>query len=73
MIDRAKQKYQNEKRLSFLQLNIETFLPNEEVEQYNNVLSFYCLHWCQDIRYCLTFTLLRNYSITQLNILHYPI
>ncbi|KOX75329.1 hypothetical protein WN51_13199 [Melipona quadrifasciata] len=34
MIDHARQKYQNEKRLSFLQLDIETpILPNEELEQ----------------------------------------
>lgn len=55
MIDHAGQKYQSEKRLSFLQLDIETsVLPNEQLEQYSNVLSFYCLHWCQDPRYCLT-------------------
>ncbi|KAK1116776.1 hypothetical protein K0M31_018058 [Melipona bicolor] len=51
MIDHAKQKYQNEKRMSFLQLDIETpIFPDEELERYSNVLSFYCLHWCQNPR-----------------------
>ncbi|XP_034173702.1 juvenile hormone acid methyltransferase isoform X1 [Osmia lignaria lignaria] len=49
MIDRAKQKYQDEKRLSFLQLDIEAaVLPNEEIGQFSNALSFYCFHWCQN-------------------------
>ncbi|XP_060821495.1 juvenile hormone acid O-methyltransferase [Bombus pascuorum] len=49
MIDYARQKYQGEKRLSFLQMDIETLdLPKEELAQYSNVLSFYCLHWCQN-------------------------
>ncbi|XP_017791962.1 PREDICTED: juvenile hormone acid O-methyltransferase [Habropoda laboriosa] len=49
MIDHAKQKYVDEKRLSFFELDIETAaLPNEQIGQYSNALSFYCLHWCQN-------------------------
>ncbi|CAK9820953.1 Juvenile hormone acid O-methyltransferase [Anthophora plagiata] len=49
MIDHARQKYLDEKRLSFFELDIETTaLPNEEMGQYSNALSFYCLHWCQN-------------------------
>ncbi|XP_076672354.1 juvenile hormone acid methyltransferase [Andrena cerasifolii] len=54
MIDYASQKYRDEKRLSFITLDIQTQnLPQEEVGQYNGVFSFYCLHWCNDIK--LTF------------------
>ncbi|CAK9795096.1 Juvenile hormone acid O-methyltransferase [Anthophora quadrimaculata] len=49
MIDHARQKYLDEERLSFFELDIETTaLPNEEMGQYSNALSFYCLHWCQN-------------------------
>ncbi|XP_017755919.1 PREDICTED: juvenile hormone acid O-methyltransferase [Eufriesea mexicana] len=51
MIDHARQKYLDEKRLSFLQLDIEaSALPSKELARYSNVLSFYCLHWCQNSR-----------------------
>ncbi|CAK9830243.1 Juvenile hormone acid O-methyltransferase [Anthophora retusa] len=49
MIDHARQKYLDEERLSFFELDIETTaLPKEEMGQYSNALSFYCLHWCQN-------------------------
>ncbi|XP_057326667.1 juvenile hormone acid O-methyltransferase [Microplitis mediator] len=54
MIDSAKKKYQDEERLSFIKLNIEAEeLPIKEIERYDNVLSFYCLHWCQNMRLAL--------------------
>ncbi|XP_074101890.1 juvenile hormone acid methyltransferase isoform X1 [Cotesia typhae] len=54
MIESAKKSYRDEKRLSFLKLNIETDeLPIKEIEKYDNALSFYCLHWCQDMRLTL--------------------
>ncbi|EGI57813.1 PREDICTED: uncharacterized protein LOC105153364 [Acromyrmex echinatior] len=50
MVNYASQKYSDEKRLSFVILDIETSeLPSDQVEQYDNVVSFYCLHWCDDI------------------------
>ncbi|XP_015596067.1 juvenile hormone acid O-methyltransferase [Cephus cinctus] len=50
MIKHAKKKYQNEERLSFLTLDIQTpNLPNDLIGQYDNALSFYCFHWCQNI------------------------
>ncbi|XP_066601295.1 juvenile hormone acid O-methyltransferase [Prorops nasuta] len=49
MLDYANWKYREEKCLSFKYLDIETpELPNEELNQYDNALSFYCLHWCQN-------------------------
>ncbi|KAG7197701.1 hypothetical protein KM043_014461 [Ampulex compressa] len=51
MIEYARNKYRDEKRLSFIQLDIGMVnLPPEEVGQYNNALSFYCLHWVHDTR-----------------------
>ncbi|KYM78453.1 Putative methyltransferase 235L [Atta colombica] len=50
MVNYASQKYNDEKRLSFVILDIETSeLPSDQVEQYDNAVSFYCLHWCNDI------------------------
>ncbi|KYN20793.1 PREDICTED: juvenile hormone acid O-methyltransferase-like [Trachymyrmex cornetzi] len=50
MVNYANQKYSDEKRLSFDILDIETSeLPSDQIEQYDNVVSFYCLHWCNDI------------------------
>ncbi|XP_017878015.1 juvenile hormone acid O-methyltransferase [Ceratina calcarata] len=50
MIDHAKQRYRDEERLSFLQLDIEVQdLPIDALGQYNNALSFYCLHWCHNV------------------------
>lgn len=52
MIDHAREKYLEERRLSFLLLDIEaSALPSKELARYNNALSFYCLHWCQNSRY----------------------
>ncbi|KAF3423812.1 hypothetical protein E2986_09057 [Frieseomelitta varia] len=51
MIDHAREKYQNEERLSFIELDIEaSILPEDELELYSNVLSFYCIHWCENPR-----------------------
>lgn len=53
MIEYAAAKYRDENRLSFLQLNIEAnSLPNKLVGQFSNAFSFYCFHWCKDVRYC---------------------
>lgn len=50
MVNYARMKYSDDKRLSYIVLDIETSeLPSDQVEQYNNVVSFYCLHWCNDI------------------------
>ncbi|XP_053981045.1 juvenile hormone acid O-methyltransferase [Hylaeus anthracinus] len=50
MIEYARQKYQGEKRLSFTCLDIQTEeLPNEHVEQYHGLFSFFCFHWCQNM------------------------
>ncbi|XP_076628284.1 juvenile hormone acid methyltransferase [Colletes latitarsis] len=49
MIDYARNKYRDEKRLSFTYLDIQTEeLPNEHVGQYNNLFSFFCFHWCHN-------------------------
>ncbi|KAG7197711.1 hypothetical protein KM043_014471 [Ampulex compressa] len=51
MIEYARHKYRDEQRLSFIQLDIETAnLPAEEVGQYDNAISYYCLHWVRDLR-----------------------
>ncbi|XP_046611447.1 juvenile hormone acid O-methyltransferase-like [Neodiprion virginianus] len=51
MLDYAKEKYGANDRLSFLQLDIESpTLAEDLVEQFDHVTSFYCLHWCKDIR-----------------------
>lgn len=43
-------KYSSDKRLSYVVLDIETSdLPSDQVGQYDNAVSFYCLHWCNDI------------------------
>ncbi|XP_043266532.1 juvenile hormone acid O-methyltransferase [Venturia canescens] len=51
MIKSARSYCANEPRLSFVELDVETDeLPIHEIGQYDNVLSFYCLHWCQDTK-----------------------
>nr|XP_046475025.1 juvenile hormone acid O-methyltransferase-like isoform X2 [Neodiprion pinetum] len=51
MLDYAKEKYGANDRLSFLQLDIESpTLAEDLVEQFDHVTSFYCLHWCEDMR-----------------------
>lgn len=48
MIKYARDKYSDEKRLSFMCLDAETeHLPNELVDQFNHAFSFFCLHWCE--------------------------
>ncbi|XP_046740261.1 juvenile hormone acid O-methyltransferase-like [Diprion similis] len=62
MLDYAKEKYGTNDRLSFLQLDIESLaLEKDLIEQFDHVTSFYCLHWCQDMRQALEniFDLLR--------------
>lgn len=50
MVNYARKKYSDDKRLSYIVLDIETpELPSDQVEQYDNAVSFYCLHWCNDI------------------------
>ncbi|KAM0735897.1 Juvenile hormone acid O-methyltransferase [Formica fusca] len=37
--------------LSYIVLDIESLdLPKDQIEQYDNAVSFYCLHWCIDLR-----------------------
>lgn len=51
MTDYGNVNYADDKRLSFIVLDIEkTELPSEQNEQYDCVVSFSCLHWCQDLR-----------------------
>lgn len=51
MIQRAKIKYSAEDRLTFSKLDIESpELPIEEIGKYDHAVSFYCLHWCQNMR-----------------------
>ncbi|XP_032681768.1 juvenile hormone acid O-methyltransferase [Odontomachus brunneus] len=50
MTDYGNLNYAKDKRLSFIVLDIEAELPSEENEQYDCVVSFSCLHWCQNIR-----------------------
>lgn len=50
MINYARKNYAD-KRLSYIVMDIESDLPSDQIECYENITSFYCLHWCQDIRY----------------------
>ncbi|KAK0170944.1 hypothetical protein PV328_008720 [Microctonus aethiopoides] len=51
MIKKAQENHNNEKRLKFFPLNIETdCFPITEIEKYDSAVSFYCLHWCQNMR-----------------------
>ncbi|KAK2580687.1 hypothetical protein KPH14_007785 [Odynerus spinipes] len=51
MVDHATKKYRDNRRLSFLRLDIETSsLPQEQIARYDNAVSFYCLHWCHNTR-----------------------
>jgi len=49
MVNYARQKHSDEKRLSYVTMDIESELPSDHVEQYDNAVSFYCLHWCNDL------------------------
>ncbi|XP_012064326.1 PREDICTED: uncharacterized protein LOC105627658 [Atta cephalotes] len=51
MIDFAKKTYIKEKRLEFDVLDIQTKnLPTKYVSEFDLVLSFHALHWCNDIK-----------------------
>ncbi|XP_014471981.1 PREDICTED: juvenile hormone acid O-methyltransferase-like [Dinoponera quadriceps] len=51
MTDYGNINYAEDKRLSFIVLDIETTeLSSEENGQYDFAVSFSCLHWCQDMR-----------------------
>lgn len=50
MINYGRKNYAD-KRLSYIVLDIESNLPKDLIERYESTVSFYCLHWCKDIRY----------------------
>lgn len=51
MLNYGKEKYRDNSRLSFVKLDIESRdLPEDLIEQFDHITSFYCLHWCQDMR-----------------------
>lgn len=51
MIEFAKAAHSDEERLSFVDLDVEADeLPKNAIDAYDNAVSFYCLHWCQNIR-----------------------
>ncbi|XP_012221675.1 juvenile hormone acid O-methyltransferase isoform X2 [Linepithema humile] len=48
------QKHNADEKLSYIVLDIEApELPSDQIERYKNILSFYCLHWCNDLRFAL--------------------
>ncbi|XP_014213273.1 juvenile hormone acid O-methyltransferase-like [Copidosoma floridanum] len=48
MVKFAKQTHSDEKRLSFIELDVEAEkIPKELICAFDNAVSFYCLHWCQ--------------------------
>ncbi|XP_015127082.1 juvenile hormone acid O-methyltransferase [Diachasma alloeum] len=50
MLDYAKEHHANEKRLSFIELDIETSdLPTNLIAQFHHATAFYCLNWCRNI------------------------
>ncbi|XP_029160093.1 juvenile hormone acid O-methyltransferase-like [Nylanderia fulva] len=48
MINYARTFYSGE-RLSYIVLDIESDLPSDQIEQYDNIISFYTMHWTYDI------------------------
>ncbi|XP_014213268.1 juvenile hormone acid O-methyltransferase-like [Copidosoma floridanum] len=51
MVEFAKQTHSDEERLSFIELDVEVEkIPKDLICAFDNVVSFYCLHWCQDTR-----------------------
>lgn len=51
MIDCARKLCAGEKRITFKVMDIETTdLKIEDIEAYDNGLSFFCLHWLRDLR-----------------------
>ncbi|XP_046475021.1 juvenile hormone acid O-methyltransferase-like [Neodiprion pinetum] len=62
MLNFGKSKYRDNKRLSFIKLDIESSdLPKDLIEHFDHVVSYNCLHWCQNMRKAFEniFTLLR--------------
>lgn len=50
MINYGRKNYAD-KRLSYIVLDIESdHLPSDQIGKYKHVFSFYCLHWCKDMR-----------------------
>jgi len=50
MIEYAQQTYKEE-QLEFEVLDIQTKnLPNKYISNFDNIFSFYTLHWCNDIQ-----------------------
>lgn len=55
MVNYAREKYSG-KRLSYIVLDIETSeLPSDHIAHFDNAVSFYCLHWCEDLWYFVVF------------------
>lgn len=51
MIEYANMTYNDEKRLGFEVLDIQTKnLPEKYVSEFDHIFSFYALHWCNNIR-----------------------
>lgn len=51
MIEHARKMYSEDKRLNFEVLDIQTKnLPKNYLSDFDNIVSFYALHWCNDIR-----------------------
>ena len=51
MLEYAKRSFSDEERLSFIDLDVETSnLPRSLIHCYDNAFSFYCIHWCKNIR-----------------------
>ncbi|XP_023245717.1 juvenile hormone acid O-methyltransferase-like [Copidosoma floridanum] len=51
MVEFAKQTHSDEKRLSFIELDAEAEkIPKELICAFDNAVSFFCLHWCQNTR-----------------------
>ncbi|XP_011313472.1 uncharacterized protein, partial [Fopius arisanus] len=55
MVEYGQQHYGVEGKLSFVQLDMQTpKLPESLIGQFDNVVSFYALHWCRNTRQALT-------------------
>ncbi|XP_015516850.1 juvenile hormone acid O-methyltransferase [Neodiprion lecontei] len=51
MVKYGTDKYGGNNRMTYIKLDIETpNLPSNLVQQFNHITSFYCLHWCQNMR-----------------------
>ncbi|XP_072766148.1 juvenile hormone acid methyltransferase isoform X1 [Anoplolepis gracilipes] len=61
MVNYARKKFAD-KRLSYIVLDIESpNLPKDQIECYHNIVSFYCIHWCND----MWFTFKNIYKLLQ--------